>query len=180
MARLSWVQRLYWRYLSKPLAHRALYNHVIEQPIASVLEIGMGSGERIRTILSLYQLPPETQQLRYAAIDPFESAGDAGHLSLKAAHRVLSEHQVKAHLVPGDVVSGISRVAHSVLPSDLVIIDGHWNTSTAEGEMIERWLPRLCHRGSTIFAASVPGGELVRIPTPGAQAPVTTTTTKAA
>lgn len=169
MSRLSWIQRLYWRYLSKPVAHRALYNYVIENPVASILEIGMGSGERIRNVLALYQLPSDVQQLRYAAVDPFESAG-AGvpHLSLKAAHRILSERGVKAHLIPGDATSGVSRVAHTVLPSDLVVIDGHWNPQTADGEIIARWLPRLCHGKSAVFVSNTVGGNLVRIPAPGA------------
>jgi hypothetical protein len=177
MARLSWVQRLYWRYLSKPVAHRALYNYVIENPIASILEIGMGTGDRIRTLLSLYQLSPSAQQLRYAAVDPFESAGSSvPHVSLKGAHRILSENGVKAHLIPGDVMSGISRVAHTVLPSDLVVIDGNWNAQTPESELIERWLPRLCHRNSVIFASKTIGDVLVRVPTPGNAIPGTTVT----
>jgi hypothetical protein len=46
MARLSWVQRLYWRYLSKPACERALFLHVLEKPIGSILEIGIGAGDR--------------------------------------------------------------------------------------------------------------------------------------
>lgn len=176
MSRLSWIQRLYWRYLSKPVAHRALFNYVIETPIASILEIGMGSGERIRTMLALYQLPSDVQQLRYAAVDPFESAG-AGvpHLSLKAAHRILSESGVKAHLIPGDATSGVSRVAHTVLPSDLVVIDGRWNPQSPEGEIIARWLPRLCHSRSAVFVSEAVGAPLVRIPAPGAVSDSTST-----
>ena len=53
MPRLSWLQRLYWRHISKPLSERALFLHVIENPLASVLEIGIGSGARIKQVLPL-------------------------------------------------------------------------------------------------------------------------------
>jgi len=169
MARVSWMQRLYWRYLSKPAAFRDLYLHAIDHPVGSILEIGMGSGQRIQAILGLCQLPPEVKHLRYAAVDPFESAGTGGHhLSLKAAHRMLSERGVKAHLIPGDVVSGVMRVAHTVLPSDLVLIEGLWNNGSPEAETIAQWLPRLCHSRSVIFASSTFGGKLEKLATPAA------------
>jgi len=167
MAGVSWIQRLYWRYLSKPVAHRALYLHVIDTRIGSILELGMGSGERIRNVLGLCTLPEGVTQLRYAAVDPFESAAtDVQHISLKGAHRLLNEFGVKAHLIPGEPSSGVMRVAHTVLPSDLIVIDGCWNESSANGEAIAKWLPRLCHSKSAIFASGVKGGSLVRIPTP--------------
>ncbi len=167
MARLSWIQRLYWRYLSKPVAHRALYLHAMDTPVGSILELGMGSGERIRNVLALCQLPEGISQLRYAAVDPFESAGaDVPHISLKGAHRLLNEFGVKAHLIPGEPSSGVMRVAHTVLPSDLIVIDGYWNDASTNGEAIVKWLPRLCHSKSAVFASTSKGGNLVRVPTP--------------
>jgi len=167
MAGVSWIQRLYWRYLSKPVAHRALYLHAMDTPIGSILELGMGSGERIRTVLGLCRTPEATTQLRYAAVDPFESAGtDVPHISLKGAHRLLNEFGVKAHLIPGEPASGVMRVAHTVLPSDLIIIDGFWNEASENGGTVAKWLPRLCHSRSAIFASTVKGGNLVRVPTP--------------
>jgi hypothetical protein len=167
MARLSWTQRLYWRYLSKPVSQRALFLHAIEKPIGSILEIGIGSGERIQKVLSLCNLPEGVSQLRYAAVDPFESAGPSvPHMNLKAAHRMLSEYGVKAHLIPGEPSNALARVAHTVLPSDLIIIDGGYGTDSAQGKAIADWLPRLCHAQSTIFASATPGGNLVSIPLP--------------
>ena len=84
MARLSWLQRLYWRHLSKPVAYRALFEYLIEHPIASILEVGIGDGKRLEQVLSLVNIRPGVKQLRYAGVDLFES-GDpkAGHLRLK-------------------------------------------------------------------------------------------------
>ncbi len=167
MARLSWVQRLYWRYFSKPVSERGLFLHVIENPIASILEIGMGSGERIRQVLPLCTVPDGVTQIRYVGVDAFESA-DPGvpHMNLKAAHRMLAEFGVKAHLIPGDPTNALARVAHTVLPSDLIVIDGSWSVESQQGRAIADWLPRLCHSKSTIFATSVQGGVLQKIALP--------------
>ena len=171
MARLSWVQRLYWRYLSNPVSERALIQHVIETPIASILEIGIGSGERIKRILPLRTLVEGVTQLRYVGVDAFESASPGvPHMNLKAAHRMLAESGVKAHLIPGEPTNALSRVAHTVLPSDLIIIDGNWGTETQQSRAITDWLPRLCHSKSTIFAASVQGGDLKLVALPATAA----------
>lgn len=165
MARLSWLQRLYWRYLGKPATCRDLFLYIGDQPIHSILEIGMGDGSRLRSLLPLCRLSSSAEKLRYAALDPFES-GEAGRLSLKVAHRLLNDLDVKAHLIPGDPVHGLVRVAHTVLPSDLVIIDGHWGDGSEQSKSLEQWLPRLCHSQSGIFASREEGGKLVRVATP--------------
>ena len=167
MARLSWVQRLYRRYLSKPATERALFLHVIDNRLASILEIGIGSGERIKQVLPLCTLSEGCTQIRYVGVDAFESAGpEVPHMNLKAAHRMLAEFGVKAHLIPGDPTNALARVAHTVLPSDLIIIDGAWGADTPQGRAIADWLPRLCHSKSTIFASSVQGGTLQKVTLP--------------
>jgi hypothetical protein len=163
MSRLSWTQRLYWRYFSKPASERALFLHVLQNPIASILEIGVGSGERFRKVLPLCHKSEGVAQIRYAGVDPFESAATGvPHLPLKQAHRMLAELGVKAHLIPGEAASAIARVANMVLPSDLVIIDGHWESNDPVGQAIQNWLPRLCHDQSTVFACSKRGEPLVQ------------------
>ena len=167
MARLSWVQRLYWRYFSKPVTERALIQHVIENQLVSVLEIGIGSGDRIKQLLPLCRLAAGATQIRYVGVDAFESA-EAGvpHINLKAAHRMLAEFGIKAHLIPGDPTNALARVAHTVLPSDLVIIDGSWGADTQQGRAIADWLPRLCHSNSAIFASAEMGGTLQKVALP--------------
>ena len=177
MAKLSWLQRLYWKHLSKPVSERALFLHVLENPLTSVLEIGMGSGQRIARLLALNASVTDIKPIRYTAIDPFESnsaalASGQGVLSLKAAHRILSERGVKAHLVPGEPASSVARVAHSVLPSDLIIIDGYWENDDVHGQALAQWLPRLCHVQSTVFVSRKPGEAFVKIPVPSNAMPM--------
>lgn len=167
MTRLSWLQRLYWRYLSKPANERDLFLHVLENPISSILEIGIGSGERAKRVLPLCTKSEGVAQIRYAGVDPFESA-TAGqpHLNLKQAHRMLAELGVKAHLIPGEPQSALSRVVSLVQPSDLILIDGDWENGSDASKAIQTWLPRLSHSGTAIFASKSVGGPLVRQATP--------------
>lgn len=153
MSRLSWTKRFYWRYLSKPASERSLFLHVLETPVSSILELGLGNGDRFTRVIPLCTKPQGVNQIRYAGVDQFESApAGAPHLPLKTAHRKLAELGVKANLIPGDTLAGIARVANIVLPSDLVIVDGRWNSGDDISQAIHQWLPRLCHDQSTIFA----------------------------
>jgi hypothetical protein len=167
MAKLSWFHRIYWQHMAKPAEYRPLFRYLVDNPVSSVLEIGVGPGERMKQILSLYSLKPDAKQLRYTAVDLFESGENSqGHLKLKDAHRVLAEKSVKAHLIPGDAANALPRVAHTVMPSDLIVIDAGWNVSTIEGNAIAQWLPRLSHQDSAIFARSNSKQSLLRIETP--------------
>ena len=167
MARLSWFQRIYWQHLAKPAENRPLFRYLLDHPIESVLEIGVGSGERMKQVLSLFSLKADAKQLRYTAVDLFESSEKShGHLKLKDAHRILAEKSAKAHLIPGDASNALPRVVHTVMPSDLILIDAGWNESTIEGHAIAQWLPRLSHQASVIFARSTSKQPLLRIETP--------------
>jgi hypothetical protein len=152
MAKLSWFRKIYWRNFAQPSQERALFRHLLEHPISSVLEIGIGNGERMKHILQLYSLKSGASQLRYAAVDLFESAPlSDGHLKLKDVHRLLAESQVKAHLIPGEVVHALPRVGQNVMPSDLIIIDEGWGEASPQGEALRSWLPRLAHETTHLF-----------------------------
>jgi hypothetical protein len=166
MARLSWFQQTYWRHFAKPAENRALFRYLLENPIGSVLEIGVGPGERMKQILLLFSLKAEAKQLRYTAVDLFESGEARGHLKLKDAHRLLAERSVKAHLIPGDASNALPRVVHMVMPSDLIVIDSGWNNQSSEGAALAQWLPRLAHQGSAIFARSTSSQPLLRVASP--------------
>ena len=118
----------------------------------------MGTAQRTKQLLSLIQKPEGVATVRYAGVDPFESAEDGrSHLKLKEAHRLLSELGVKAHLFPGDASSSLPRVSHTVQPSDLVIIDGGYDLDSSMGQTIVQWLPRLVTESGKVFACARPG-----------------------
>lgn len=164
MARPSWFQKLYVRLFAKPASDRQVLMYLLENPVASILEVGMGKGERTKQLLKYHRLPEGVAQLRYVGVDLFESAEDEReHLKLKQAHRLLSEAGAKAHLVPGDVTSALPRVANTVHPSQLVIIDGGYDSSGVAGKAIQQWLPRIAAEEGAIFACSEAGQPLERV-----------------
>lgn len=167
MGRLNWFQRFYWQKLAKPVAERELFRLLLAQPIASVLEIGVGNGERMKRIVQLAQLAPTATQLRYVGVDGFESAQDgAPHLTLKQAHQQASQLGLRATLIPGDLRSAMPRVAHKVGASDLVIVDGEFDVSSPTSGPIGQWLHHITHSSSVVLAAPRRGESLVRVAIP--------------
>jgi hypothetical protein len=153
MAKLSWIQRTYWKSLSKPVQLRPLFHHLLDHPIGSILEVGMGNGSRIEQILSMFTLREGSLQLRYAGVDLFESGTQVdAHMRLKDAHKMLAEKNVRAHLVPGDATSALRRIVHSTLPSDLIIVDEGWGDDSSIGQSLIEWLPKLVHDETVVFA----------------------------
>lgn len=164
MSRLTWFQRVYWTRFSKPVADRELVRQLIDKPIATLLEIGVGRGERMQRIAQLVTLTEGTARLRYIGVDEFEAAQDpAAHLTLKAAHQVASHVGFKASLIPGDLKSALPRVAHKFGASDLIVIDGGLDPVQPHLSAITPWLNRIAHDNTIIVACAEPGQTLQRV-----------------
>lgn len=167
MSRLNWFQRFYWQRLAKPVSERELFRLLIEKPIASILEVGVGNGERMQRISQLVQLPSGTEQLRYVGVDGFESATDGRpHLTLKQAHQRAAQIGFRAILIPGDLKSALPRVAHKTGASDLVIIDGGLDPANPHTGVVAQWIHHITHATSIVLAASEPGQPLTVVPVP--------------
>ena len=160
MSRLTWIQRVYWTRFSKPLSDRELVRQLIDKPIASLLEIGIGRGERMHRIAQLVTLTADTERLRYIGVDEFEAAKDGPHLSLKTAHQMASQVGFKASLIPGDLKSAMPRVAHKFGASDLIVIDGGLDPAQPQASPITPWLNRIAHDSSIILACAQQGQTL--------------------
>lgn len=157
----GWWQRFYWTRLAKPVEDRALFGYLLERPYRSVLEVGMGDGQRLRRLARLIQIPPDVDRIRYIGTDEFESAEDRqGHMRLKDAHRLAGQLGFRVALVPGPMESTMMRVAHKFGPSDLVIINGGWDPEHPHDCIAGRWLPHIAHEGSVILASKQPGATL--------------------
>ena len=164
MVQLNWFQRFYWERLAKPTSDRELFRHLISTPITSVLEIGIGSGDRMRRIAKLMQLRNDSAQLRYIGVDTFESAVDGRvHLTLKQAHQLASQLGFKATLMPGEIGVAVSRVAAKVGACDLVVVDGGIDPANALSGPIAPWIRHITHASSTILGCDQPGGTLQRV-----------------
>lgn len=158
MSRPSWLQRLYWAKFAKPVSDRALFQLLIDRPVSSVLEVGVGDGQRMRRIAQLARVPASTEKLRYVGTDEFESAQDGKrHLSLKQAHQIAGQLNLKASLIPGDIQSAIPRVAHKLGTSDLLIFNHGLNTQDPSSCFAGSWLNHLTHADSVILASDEDG-----------------------
>lgn len=161
MSRPSWLQKIYWSRFAKPVEDRALFSALLQNPVSSILELGMGDGERMRRIGRLAQIPPGVDVLRYVGTDEFESAEDGKrHLTLKQAHQVAGQLGFKASLIPGNLATAIPRVAHKLGASDLIVINGGLDPDNPREGMIAGWMDRLAHDRSIILASDQPGAEL--------------------
>lgn len=149
---MNWFQRFYWTKLSKPAGERPLCEYLINTPIGSVLQLGMGDGALTRKVLQLATPASSDGVIRFAGVDAFESAdAPEQHMKLKDAHRMCAELGVKAHLIPGELKNALPRVAVTILPSDLLIVEQSVQHNEVQNEMLMNWLPRLSHSGSAVF-----------------------------
>lgn len=162
---MSWLQKIYWNHFGQPATDRALFSALLARPYDSVLEIGVGSGARMRRIAKLIQ-SASGNQIRYIGTDPFESANDGQpHISLKAAHQQAGQLGWRASLLPGEAAGALPRVAHKFGSSQLVIVDGGIDPAAPTSGPIGSWLDRIADESSTVLGCQDSGGSLVLIDT---------------
>ncbi|MEM8732617.1 MAG: hypothetical protein AAGG44_00240 [Planctomycetota bacterium] len=164
MSRPSWFSKLYWSHFGKPSEDRALVKHLLQTPVSSIVEFGVGDCQRIRRIAKMVQAADGVEQIRYVGTDEFEAANEpSGHISLKQAHQIAGSLGFKVTLMPGDVASAAPRVAHKVGASDLIIVNGGMDASQPANGPLAAWLDHLCHEQTSLFASREVGGQLVQI-----------------
>lgn len=164
MSRLNWFQRLYWGRFSKPAEERSLFRFLLDHPVGSILEIGIGDGARLRRIVKLVRPVDSCEKVRYIGVDDFEgSPAGRAHLTLKQAHQLASQLGLRASLVPGPPAQAVARVAHRFGASDLIIIDGGIDPASPTNGPLGCWLNRLAHSTSTVIASNQPGQPLMLV-----------------
>ena len=134
---------------STPVADRAVYKAIQRTPPRSIVEIGLGTGQRaVKAIALAAQLRGE--RIAYTAVDLFETS-PAGRpaLALKKAHQLLAATGAKVQLIPGDPFAALARMANSLLGTDLVII-----SADQAGPSLDRawfYVPRMLHDASLVL-----------------------------
>ena len=165
MIAVSLLQRWKYWYLcnfAKPAANRQLYQKLKRESVTSIVEIGVGQGERITALSKvMMQLRPHTN-FRYTGIDLFEGRPQgATGLELREAHRRFSGLGLKVQLAPGDAYSALARLANSLTGTDWVFISADQDPEIVAKAM--RFLPRMLGPESTVFIEERSGaGELLR------------------
>jgi hypothetical protein len=138
---------------SQPAADRDVYKMVRQLKAKSIVELGLGNGNRAETMIRVARKFSVTDTLRYTGIDLFEARENSQQkLTLKDMHRRIQTLGVKAQLVPGTAEMTIPRIANSHLRTDLIIISGDY---AAEG-LSECWtfLPRMLQAHSVVMIQS--------------------------
>ena len=100
--------------------HDSLCRLIRKTNAKSILEISVGDGSRAVAVVSALAKANPGSPIRYSAIDQFELSG--GSISLMQFHRDLRQHGIRPQIFPGDVKSGLIRVAHTIGAVDLVLI----------------------------------------------------------
>jgi hypothetical protein len=154
-------------YFAKPVAERALLKAIYKQPIRSLVEIGIGRGERTARLLEVVGWTPHDTPLKYTGIDQFEGRpeGTPG-MSLKEAFSVLKRPDVKMQLVPGDPHQALARTANMLAKTDLLVISADVDATS----LARAWtyVPRMLHEGSLVYQQqpATAGGEYRRLTKP--------------
>ena len=147
----SGLRYLHLAYLSHPAENRPLYRAIRRNRIRRIVEIGVGSVERAVRMIRLASQIDSPIKVRYTGLDRFElrQPEHGEPLSLKQAHRDLRSTGAQVQLVPGNPAQSLTRVANSLMNTDLVLIGAE------EGAMVTEqagfYLPRLLHGGSLVF-----------------------------
>ena len=147
-------------HLSNPSADRAVYRAIAQRQARRIMELGIAEGRRALRMIDAAARFTAVSEVQYIGLDTFEDRkeDDGPGLSLKAAHRVLTQSGAKIKLVPGDPLRSLARVANELGQIDVLVI-----SAQEEAERLGRvwyFVPRLLHAQSRIFVEqTLPGGK---------------------
>lgn len=148
-----WLKYLWLAHFSKPRGERILFRLIKQQPVKSILEIGVADLSRAERLIQFAGNFTPNGELRYTAVDLFEGRPDPETgISLKEAHARLKQVDAKIKVIPGDPFSALARSANSLAGTDLVLI-----AEDVDAEAMQRawtYLPRTLHEGSRVVIAT--------------------------
>lgn len=116
------IKHLYLAYLSHPAIDRPIYKLIRRHRCRTILEIGMGQGQRASRMIDVALSRSTT--IEYIGVDLFEARTDEDGpgLRLKQMHQLLASSEAKVRLIPGDPFSALARSANQVGQVDLLVI----------------------------------------------------------
>lgn len=141
----------------KPACDREIYKAIRKLKIQSIVEIGLGDGQRAESMIQVAQKYSDPTAIRYTGIDLFEARETEPKLPLREIHKKLTSTGAKCQLVPGDVDSAIARIANSHLRTDLIVISANDPSQQMENGWF--FLPRMLHATSLVLSQSEPDGK---------------------
>lgn len=152
VSKLSGLRYFHMCWMAKPVADRLVYKTIKKRKIKSIVEFGLGDGDRCEKLIQVCQKFAEGQPVKYTGIDLFESRDESQPaISLLEMHKRLNKTGAKVKLVPGDEESATARVANSLAGTDLILLST--NQSLDDLERFWFFLPRMVHAESLLFVA---------------------------
>ena len=150
MSDCSLLHYLYLAYLSRPACDRQLYRGLRSWRAGSIVELGMGDAARTRRMLQIAKRYSSAQNVRYTGIDLFEARPtQQPAFPLKTAHQQLQIAGVRLQLAPGDPLSALTRLANTLVGTDLLLV-----SAGVDAESLERawfFVPRMLHERSRVL-----------------------------
>lgn len=152
MSKLANQLRLFYLFhLAKPASDRPIHRAVYELQARTVMEIGLGRGQRALRLIELAGRSSPLSEVRYVGIDFFELALHQGgsSLCLKDAYRLLRKTQAQIQLLPGDPLTVLAKMANWLKPVDILVV----SAAVDHRSMDRAWfyIPRILHSNSLIF-----------------------------
>ena len=121
---ISWLKYLQVAFLSKPVENRLLYKTIARHRPRSIVELGLGLGERSATMIQLAQSYQDATDFRYSGLDLFEGRDHRSPgITLKRAHRMLGSLAGNVQLFPGDLCTSLAQKGNLIANADLFVID---------------------------------------------------------
>ena len=147
---LNSLRLFYLLQLSQPQSDRIILRTIHQKGVQSILELGMGTGERAKRMIELAKTPANEGDVRYIGIDPFEGRPDGQPLlTLKATYRELRATGAQVQLLPGEPLDALPRFANMLGQVDLLVISAPSNPQS----LARAWffMPRMLHDQSLVF-----------------------------
>jgi len=138
-------------YFSRPAHNRPVYQAIRSRQVRSILELGVGTGQRAKCMIEVARSASRSAEIRYTGIDLFEdrTAMDGPGLTLKMAHCLLAFTGARVRLIPGDPLTAMARTANSLGATDLVVVSArHQRESLARAWF---YLPRVLGPKAQLF-----------------------------
>ena len=122
--------------------HAQLTKQLRKLNVNSILEVGVGDGDRALAVIDCLQRCDADQRLRYVAVDQFEVSGS---VPLREFHKQLRTADVNANLIPMPTAAGLDRVARTYGQMDLIL----WDDESFD--INDAPLDRLCSPEGVVF-----------------------------
>jgi hypothetical protein len=149
MGQIGKLQYCFLAYLSRPAADRPIYRAIRKHGPRSIVEFGVGNARRTERMIVLASGRHDAP-IAYTGIDLFEARPEEEpRISLKQAHMLLRRLNARVQLSPGDPFSALTRIAHTVVGADLVVVSADQDSVA----MARAWgyVPRMIHDRTLVF-----------------------------